>query len=122
MKTTLNNQRRNTAEKTIYKIRLKKGDTVIVRAGKYKGQTGKVVATHPTENKVTVEGINIVKKAMKPTKTRPQGGIVELTKPIWVGKVGLVEPTSKKASRVGYNVAADGTKTRVFKSTGKEVK
>jgi len=113
---------RNTAEKTIFKIRLKKGDTVVVRAGKYKGKTGKVTATHPTENKVTVEGINIVKKAMKPTKTRPQGGIVELTKPIWVSKVGLVEPTSKKASRIGYNVSEDGTKTRVFKSTGKEVK
>lgn len=113
---------RNTAEKTIFKIRLKKGDTVIVRAGKYKGQTGKITATHPTDNKVTVEGINIVKKAMKPTKTRPQGGFVEITKPMWVSKVGLVEPTTKKASRIGYNVADDGTKTRVYKSTGKEVK
>ena len=109
-------------EKTIFKIRLKKNDTVIVRAGKYKGKTGKVVATHPTENKVTVEGINIVKKAMKPTKARPQGGIVEITKPIWVSKVGLVEPTSKKVSRIGYNVAEDGTKTRVFQRTGKEIK
>ena len=120
MATSKTNSRDTT--KTIYKIRLKKGDTVIVRAGKYKGQTGKVTATHPTENKVTVEGINIVKKAMKPTKTRPQGGIVEITKPIWVAKVGLVEPTSKKASRIGYNITDDGTKTRVFKSTGKEIK
>lgn len=113
---------RNTAEKTIFKIRLKKGDTVVVRAGKYKGQTGKVTATHPTENKVTVEGINIVKKAMKPSKARPQGGIVPITKPIWVSKVGLVDPATKKASRIGYNIAEDGTKTRVFKSTGKEIK
>lgn len=109
-------------DKEIYKIRLKKGDTVIVRAGKYKGQTGKITATHPTENKVTVEGINIVKKAMKPTRTRPQGGIVEITKPIWVSKVGLVEPTTKKASRIGYKLNDDGSKTRVFKSTGKDVK
>jgi large subunit ribosomal protein L24 len=108
--------------KTIFKIKLKKGDTVVVRAGKYKGKTGKITATHPTLNKVTVEGINIVKKAMKPTRTQPQGGIVELTKPIWVSKVALVEPTSKKPSRVGIKVAADGTKTRVFKRTGKEVK
>ena len=106
----------------LFKIRLKKGDTVVVRAGKYKGKTGKVVATHPAENKVTVEGINIVKKAMKPTQTRPQGGIVEITKPIWVSKVGLVEPTSKKATRVGYKLNDDGSKTRVYKSTGKEVK
>ena len=49
-------------ESKIYKIRLKKGDTVIVRSGKYKGKTGKITATHPRENKVTVEGVNIVKK------------------------------------------------------------
>ena len=109
-------------EKKLYKIRLKKGDTVMVRAGKYKGKTGKVVATHPTENKVTVEGINIVKKAIKPTQTNPTGGIVEITKPIWVSKVGLVEPTSKKPTRVGYKLGDDGSKTRVYKSTGKEVK
>jgi large subunit ribosomal protein L24 len=110
------------AESKVYKIRLKKGDTVIVRAGKYKGKTGKVVATHPTENKVTVEGINIVKKAMKPTQAKPQGGIVEITKPIWVSKVSIVEPTTKKASRIGYELDKDGKKTRVFKTTGKEIK
>lgn len=109
-------------DKKLYKIRLKKGDTVVVRTGKYKGQTGKIVATHPSENKVTVEGINIVKKAVKPTRTNPTGGIVEITKPIWVSKVGLVEPTTKKATRIGYNLNDDGSKTRVYKSTGKEVK
>lgn len=109
-------------ENKIYKIRIKKGDTVVVLAGKYKGKTGKVLATHPTENKVTVEGINIVKKAVKPTKANPQGGIIELTKPMWVSKVAIVEPTSKKASRIGYAIAKDGTKTRVFKKTGKEIK
>jgi large subunit ribosomal protein L24 len=107
---------------TKYKIRLKKGDTVIVRAGKYKGQTGKVSATHPSENKVTVEGINVVKKHQKPTQTHPQGGIVEITKPLWVSKVGIVEPTSKSASRIGYKTDTDGKKVRVFKKTGKEIK
>lgn len=109
-------------EKKMYKIRLKKGDTVMVRTGKYKGQTGKVVATHPSENKVTVEGINVVKKAVKPTRTNPVGGFQEITKPMWVSKVGLVEPTSKKPTRVGYKLNDDGSKTRVYKSTGKEVK
>jgi large subunit ribosomal protein L24 len=113
---------KNKIEDKIYKIRLKKGDTVVVLAGKYKGKTSKVVATHPRENKVTVEGINIVKKAMKPSKTYPQGGIVEITKPIWVSKVAIVEPDSKKPSRIGYELAADGTKKRVFKKTGKEIK
>ena len=110
------------AEKKLYKIRLKKGDTVVVRTGKYKGQTGKVVATHPSENKVTVEGINIVKKAVKPNKAYPQGAIVPITKPIWVSKVSIVEPTSKKPSRIGYQLDKDGNKTRVFKKTGKEIK
>jgi large subunit ribosomal protein L24 len=62
----------NEEKKQIFKIRLKKGDTVVVRSGKYKGKTGKVTATHPTENKVTVEGINIVKKHMKPNR-QPTG-------------------------------------------------
>ena len=104
------------------KIRLSKGDTVIVRTGKYKGQTGKVTATHPRDNKVTVEGINIVKKHVKPNQAHPQGAIVELTKPLWVSKVAIVEPSTKKASRIGYKLNDDGTKTRIFKTTGKEIK
>jgi large subunit ribosomal protein L24 len=104
------------------KIRLNKGDTIIVRTGKYKGQTGQITATHPRENKVTVEGINIVKKHVKPNQAHPQGAIVEITKPMWVSKVAIVEPTTKKASRIGYKLNADGTKTRVFKTTGKEIK
>lgn len=106
----------------VYKIRLKKGDTVVVRSGKYKGQAGKVIATHPSENKVTVEGINIVKKHVKPNKQYPQGGIIELTKPIAVSKVGIQDPTSKKAVRISYSIAADGTKTRQYGKSGKEVK
>ena len=109
-------------EKQVFKIRLKKGDTVVVRSGKYKGKTGKVTATHPTENKITVEGINVVKKHVKPNRTYPQGGIVEVTKPILVSKVGIMDPTSKKATRIGYSVDKDGKKTRVLKSSGKEIK
>lgn len=105
-----------------YKIKLKKGDNVIVRSGKYKGKTGRITATHPRENKVTVAGINVVKKHVKPTQTNPQGAIVEVTKPIWVSKVSIVEPTSKKASRIGIKVDQSGKKTRVFKKTGKEIK
>jgi large subunit ribosomal protein L24 len=106
----------------VYKIRLKKGDKVIVRTGKYKGQTGKVIATHPRENKVTVEGINIVKKHTKPNREYPQGGIIELTKPMWVSKVAIIDPESKKPTRIGFKLASDGSKTRVLKSSGKEIK
>jgi len=108
--------------KPSFKIRLKKDDTVMVRSGKYKGKTGKVLAVHKELNKVTVEGINVVKRHRKPTRTQPQGGIVELTKPIWVSKVGLLDNTAKKPSRVGYKVAKEGAKTRILKSSGKELK
>jgi large subunit ribosomal protein L24 len=103
-------------------IRLKKGDTVVVRSGKYKGKTGKISAVHPRENKVTVDGINIVKKHVKPNQVNPQGAIVEITKPIWVSKVAIVEPTTKKASRIGFSVDKEGKKVRTFKRTGKEIK
>jgi large subunit ribosomal protein L24 len=108
--------------KSVYKIRIKKGDMVMVRAGKYKGKTGKVLATHPSLNKVTVEGINIVKRHRKPTQARPQGGIEELTKPIWVSKVGLLDTTAKKPSRISFKVDKEGNKVRVMKSSGKEIK
>lgn len=108
--------------KTVYKIRLKKDDLVMVRSGKYKGQTGKVLATHPSLNKVTVEGINIVKKHVKPNKQYPQGGIIPMTKPIDVSKVGIVDPSTKKASRIGYQMNKSNEKVRVFKTSGKEIK
>lgn len=109
-------------ETKMYKIRIKKGDTVVVTSGKYKGQTGKVTATHPRENKVTIEGINVVKRHIKPTQLKPQGGIVELTKPMWVSKVALVDPVSKKPTRIGYQFDKQGNKVRIYKRSGKEVK
>jgi large subunit ribosomal protein L24 len=106
----------------LFKIRIKKGDTVMIRSGKYKGRTGKVLATHPTLNKVTVEGINVVKRHRKPTQLRPQGGIEEITKPIWISKVGLLDSAAKKPSRVGYKVDKEGKKLRIVKTSGKEIK
>lgn len=107
---------------SVYKIRLKKGDKVVVLSGKYKGETGTILATHPKENKVTVEGINVVKKAIKPNRQHPQGGIIELTKPLWVSKVAIVDPASKKPSRIGYEISKLGKKVRIYKKSGKEVK
>jgi large subunit ribosomal protein L24 len=106
----------------IYKIRLRKGDIVIVLAGKYKGKTGVITTIHPKDNKVTVENINVVKKHQKPTKSHPQGGIIEITKPIWVSKVDIVEPGSKKASRIAYKLDKDNKKIRVYARTKQEIK
>jgi large subunit ribosomal protein L24 len=105
-----------------FKMRIKKGDTVMVRSGKYKGKTGKVLQVHPKQNKLTVEGVNVVKRHRKPTQAQPQGGIIEMTKPIWVSKVGLLDNAAKKPSRVGYKTDAKGIKIRVLKTSGKEVK
>ena len=106
-----------------YKIRLKKDDLVIIRAGKDKGKTGKIISVHPQENKVTVEGINIVKKHIKPNKAYPQGTILEVVKPIYVSKVSILDPETKKPSRIGYKISDDGTKkVRVYKISSKEIK
>lgn len=106
----------------LFKMRLKTGDTVMVRSGKFKGRTGKVLSVLPKDNKVRVEGVNVVKRHMKRTQARPQGGIVELTKPIWASKVGLLDIGAKKPSRVGYKIDAKGNKARYLKTSGKEVK
>lgn len=109
-------------ETPVTKIRLKKGDNVVVLAGKYKGQTGKVTATHPSKNMVTVEKINVVKRHQKPTEQNRIGGIIEKTKPMQVSNVAIVEPTSKKPSKIGYSFDKQGNKVRVYKRTGKEIK
>jgi large subunit ribosomal protein L24 len=105
-----------------YKIKLKKGDLVVVRTGKYKGKTGKVLKVHAQENKVTVDGVNIVKKHIKPTQTNPQGQIKSITKPIWVSKVGIVDPETKKPTRIGMKTDATGKQLRILKSSGKTIK
>ncbi len=106
----------------LFKIRLRKGDQVIVLGGKDKGRTGVITVVHPALNKVTVEGINVFKKHLKPNKKYPQGGIIDITKPIWVSKVAIYEPTTKKASRIAYKFDKEGKKVRVYAKTKQEVK
>ena len=111
-----------TPEVKVYKIKLKKGDNVVVLAGKYKGKTGKVLATHPRENKVTVEGINIVKKHTKPNPMKgATGGIVEKSMPIHQSNVAIFNAATGKADRVGIKTEGD-KRVRVFKSSGEEIK
>jgi large subunit ribosomal protein L24 len=108
--------------KNVFKIKLKKGDNVVVLAGKEKGKTGKVVTTHPTINKVTVENINVVKRHVKPSQSNPQGGIIEKTKPVPVSNVAIIEPTTKKPSKIGFRFDKEGNKIRIYKRSGKEIK
>lgn len=96
-------------------MKLRKDDEVVVITGKYKGQTGKVLSVFPVENKVLVENINIVKRHTKPSTKNPRGGILDITKPIDVSKVMVLDPATKQPARIGYSFASDGSKERIFK-------
>jgi large subunit ribosomal protein L24 len=96
---------------------IRKGDTVIVTAGNDKGLTGEVIRIMPAESRVVVHGVNMRSKHMKPTQDRPQGGILRREMPIHMSNVSPV--VDGRASRVRFETAADGTKTRVAARNGK---
>jgi large subunit ribosomal protein L24 len=101
--------------------KIKKGDEVIVRIGRDKGKTGRVVQVLKN-NKLLVEGINQVKKTQKPNPNAGvQGGFVAKDMPIEISNVGLYNPVTKKADRVGFRFLDDGKKVRYFKSTSEVV-
>ncbi|OLT24239.1 50S ribosomal protein L24 [Nocardiopsis sp. CNR-923] len=101
-------------------MKIKSGDEVIVIAGKDKGATGKVVKAMPREDRVVVEGVNLVKKHRKANPAGgQQGEVVTREAPIHVSNVALAE--NGKASRAGYRFEEDGTKVRVSRRTGKDI-
>ncbi|MCX7259118.1 MAG: 50S ribosomal protein L24 [Limnohabitans sp.] len=102
--------------------KIRKGDQVIVLAGRDKGKRG-VVSLRKDDSHLLVEGINLVKKHTKPNPMAgSQGGIVEKTMPIHQSNVAIYNATTGRADRVGIKVLADGSKVRVFKSSGEEIK
>lgn len=103
------------------KLHVKKEDTVIVITGKDKGKKGRVIAAYPRENRVLVEGVNMVKKHQKPNQQNPQGGILNQEAPIHVSNVMLLDPKSGQPTRVGYKVLDNGTKVRIAKKSGEEI-
>lgn len=101
--------------------KIRRDDEVVVITGKDKGRRGKVLQIRP-DNRVLVSGINLVKKHTKPNPMMgKQGGIVEKEAPLHISNIALFNPENDKADRVGFRTNEDGTKARVFKSTGKEV-
>ncbi len=102
--------------------KLRKGDEVIVITGRDKGKRGKV-ASRQDDAHLLVEGINLVKKNTKPNPMAgSQGGIVEKTMPIHQSNVAIYNATTGKADRVGIKINSDGSKVRVFKSSGEVIK
>ena len=101
--------------------KIRKGDEIIVIAGKDKGKVAQVQQVVAEGQKVIIEGVNVVKKHVRPNPmTNIQGGIETLNKPIDISNVAIYNAETKKADRVGFAVE-DGKKVRVFKSTGKQV-
>ena len=101
--------------------RIKKGDDVVVLSGRDKGKRGTVLRRVDADH-VVVEGVNRVKKHQRPNPMKGQtGGIVDKDLPIHVSNVGLFNPATKKADRVGVKTLQDGRKVRVFKDNGDQV-
>ncbi len=102
-------------------MKIKKDDNVIVTTGKDKGKTGKVVHALPREDRVVVEGVNIRKVHQKPRQSGQKGQIVEITMPVHSSNVALIDPKTKKATRVGFSVDEKGKKQRVTKASGAKI-
>lgn len=100
------------------KMHVKKGDKVVVLSGKDKGKQGEILRAKPAEGKVIVEGVAVVKKAVKPTQANQQGGFVEQEAFIDASNVMLVCPSCGKPSRVGHAFNEAGKKVRVCKKCG----
>ena len=98
-------------------MNLKKGDNVIVIAGRDKGKTGTIQKVIPELNRVVVDGVNLRKKCKKPTQANPDGGIVEIYAPIDASNVALVDPKTKKPTKIGHKIV-NGKKVRVAKKSG----
>ena len=104
-------------------MKLKKGDTVVVIAGKDKGAKGKVIQAYPERERVLVEGVNRIKKHTRITQTQrgaQSGGIVTQEAPIHVSNVMVVD-SDGKPTRVGYRIGEDGKKVRISRRTGKDI-
>lgn len=102
-------------------MKLKKGDTVLITAGKDNGREGKVAAVLPKEGKVIVEGVNKYKKHIKPRGEGQTGSIQERERPINVASVALMCPKCKQATRIGHKENRDGRKVRICRKCGEDL-
>ena len=102
--------------------KIHKGDRVVVLSGKDKGHEGMVVEVHPKDDRAIVEGVNVARKSQRPTDEVQTGGIIDVNMPIRLSKLAVISPKDGKATRVGYRIEADGTKVRICKRTGAEIK
>jgi large subunit ribosomal protein L24 len=101
--------------------KIKKGDVVIVLAGKDKGRSGRVIEVRPDEDRVVVENVNVHARHVKPSMADPEGGIKRREAPLHVSNVAIRDPKTGKATRVGFAVNDKGAKVRVASRSGVQI-
>ena len=102
------------------KLKIKKGDNVVVICGRDKGRTGEVLRVFPTERRVVVQGVNVARRHTKPRMGEP-GGIIEKELALHISNVAHVDPGSGKPTRIGYRILNDGRKVRVARRSGEVI-
>ena len=100
--------------------KIKKGDKVVVLAGKDKGRTGEVVSVAPKESRAIVRGVNMIRRHQRQTQSQ-EGGIITKEAPIHLSNIALADPKDGKPTRVGFTVQKDGKKVRVAKRSGEVI-
>jgi large subunit ribosomal protein L24 len=104
------------------KLHIKKGDTVYVNTGEYKGQQGRVLEVYPENQRALVEGVNMVSKHTRPNNDNPQGGIIKKEAPVHISNIMLVDPSSGQATRIGRKLDEENNLVRYSKKSGEEIK
>ena len=104
------------------RMKLKKGDTVMVIAGKEKGKTAKIVRVLREENRVLLDGVNLVKRHRRATRQGRKGQIVDIPQPLHVSNVMIVDPKTGKPSRIRITRGTDGVRQRIAVKSGQEIK
>ena len=102
------------------KLKIKKGDQVIVRTGRDKGKTGEILRLYPKDNRALVQGVNMIKRPTQPSQTAA-GGIIEKEAAIHISILAVVDPKDSLATRVGYKFLKDGRKVRYAKRSGEVI-
>ncbi len=103
------------------KLKIKKGDQVIVLTGRDRGSKGEVLKVMTETSRLVVQGVNMAMKHKKPTQLDPAGGIVKKERTIHISNVALADPKTKKPTRIGYKTLKDGKKVRVARKSGETI-
>ena len=104
------------------KLHIKKGDTVYVNTGEYRGQQGRVLEVYPDSQRALVEGVNMVSKHTRPNNDNPQGGIIKKEAPVHISNLMLVDPSSGGPTRIGRKLDDNNKLVRYAKKSGEEIK